>query len=187
MHIVCHSHIRELLCVAIALPYCPSQGHFAVRQGRACYHSSSSLRRLGSLILNLNACAQNSWDRSKPLIVHAASSTSNPYSHFSIYKEVVYPYWSENPAKFRFNFGGYQKCDPSLTFVTKLPVPVPEASRKPRRICRVSLLLFNVFRALLEEVLSLLLRAGIAGMSATPYVVLHALCSFLTASPRGIS
>lgn len=60
-------------------------------------------------ILISNLHVQNSWDRSQPLIVHAASSTSHPWSHFNIYKEVVYPYWSANPAKFRFNFGGYQR------------------------------------------------------------------------------
>ncbi len=65
-------------------------------------------------------CAQNSWDRSRPLIVHAASSTSYPISHYSIYKENVYPYWSANPAKFRFNFGGYQRCAPPLQLTIDL-------------------------------------------------------------------
>ncbi|CAL8472356.1 g11899 [Coccomyxa elongata] len=69
---------------------------------------------VGSVILATSAASvQNSWDRSRPLIVHAASSTSYPISHYSIYKENVYPYWSANPAKFRFNFGGYQRYDAS--------------------------------------------------------------------------
>jgi hypothetical protein len=58
---------------------------------------------------------QNSWDRSRPLIVHAASSTTFPVSHYQIYKDIVYPFWVENPAKFRFNFGPYQRYS-SLIF-----------------------------------------------------------------------
>lgn len=62
--------------------------------------------------LNIVPHAQNAWDRSRPLIVHAAASTTYPTSHYTVYKDIVYPYWSENPAKFRFNFGPYQRSVP---------------------------------------------------------------------------
>ena len=52
---------------------------------------------------------QTSWDRSAPLIVHACSSTTFPVTHFHIYKDAVYPFWSANPAKYRFALGAYQR------------------------------------------------------------------------------
>ena len=57
---------------------------------------------------------QTQWDRTAPLIVHACSSTTYPTSHYTIYKDYVYPYFSQNPAKYRFALGAYQKCAPAL-------------------------------------------------------------------------
>ena len=56
--------------------------------------------------------AQTQWDRSAPLIVHACSSTTYPTSHYTIYKDIVYPYWTQHPAKYRFALGAYQRCGP---------------------------------------------------------------------------
>lgn len=56
-------------------------------------------------------CAQNKWaDRSKPLVVHACSSTTYPYSHYNIYKDSVYPFYQQNPCKLRFTLGPYVRC-----------------------------------------------------------------------------
>ena len=58
---------------------------------------------------------QNKWaDRSRPLVVHACSSTTYPYSHYNIYKDSVYPFYQQNPCKLRFAVGPYVRyvCRP---------------------------------------------------------------------------
>ena len=55
--------------------------------------------------------AQNKWaDRSRPLVVHACSSTTYPYSHFNIYRQSVYAFYEQNPCKLRFTLGPYVRC-----------------------------------------------------------------------------
>ena len=62
-------------------------------------------------LLSTCSVAQNKWsDRSRPLIVHACSSTTYPYSHYKIYRENVYPFYQQNPCKLRFTLGTYVRC-----------------------------------------------------------------------------
>ena len=54
---------------------------------------------------------QNKWtDRSRPLVIHACSSTTYPYTHFNIYRQSVYAFYQRNPCKMRFALGPYVRC-----------------------------------------------------------------------------
>ncbi|CAL5224937.1 g7706 [Coccomyxa viridis] len=68
---------------------------------------------VGSVILTTAAATvQNKWaDRSRPLVVHACSSTTYPYSHYNIYRDSVYPFYQQNPCKLRFTLGSYVRHD----------------------------------------------------------------------------
>ena len=43
-------------------------------------------------------------------MVHACSSTTYPWSHYKIYRDIVYPFYQQNPCKLRFTFGPYVRC-----------------------------------------------------------------------------
>ena len=65
----------------------------------------------GAVLMCAGCCAQNKWaDRSRPLVVHACSSTTYPYSHFNIYAQSVYPFYQQHPCKLRFTLGSYVRC-----------------------------------------------------------------------------
>lgn len=77
------------------------------------------------------AVAQNKWaDRSRPLVVHACSSTTYPYSHYKIYRENVYPFYQQNPCKLRFTLGSYVRCLPASSS-SIAPVQTADVSLGP--------------------------------------------------------
>lgn len=43
-------------------------------------------------------------------MVHACSSTTYPWSHYKIYRDIVYPFYQHYPCKMRFTLGPYVRC-----------------------------------------------------------------------------
>ena len=87
---------------------------------------------LARILMCVGCCAQNKWaDRSRPLVVHACSSTTYPYSHYNIYRDSVYPFYQQNPCKLRFTLGSYVRCRIRSRLRTRIlsprrpPVPGP--------------------------------------------------------------
>jgi hypothetical protein len=41
-------------------------------------------------------------DGKDPVVVHACASTTNPIRHIRMFDDIVTPFWTEEPAKYRF-------------------------------------------------------------------------------------
>ena len=97
---------------ATLLPYSGPAGVnlMTVSASRARQERSKHTGRIHEGVLP-GVLPQTQWDRRAPLIVHACSSTTYPISHYTIYKDIAYPYWTQNPAKYRFSLA-YQRCGP---------------------------------------------------------------------------
>ena len=90
---------------------CSGFPHIRRRGARVCGNGQECRRQIAALLTCVGFCAQNKWaDRSRPLVVHACSSTTYPYSHYNIYRDSVYPFYQQNPCKLRFTLGSYVRC-----------------------------------------------------------------------------
>lgn len=46
-----------------------------------------------------------------PVVVHACASTTNPIRHIRMFDDIVTPFWTEHPAKYRFSYGYPKSTD----------------------------------------------------------------------------
>eukprot|EP00884_Botryococcus_braunii_P005665 jgi/Botrbrau1/1509/Bobra.178_3s0060.2 len=68
---------------------------------------------VGSIILAATAAtAQHLISTGKdPVVVHACASTTNPIRHIRMFDDIVTPFWTEYPAKYRFSYGYPKSTD----------------------------------------------------------------------------
>ena len=64
-----------------------------------------------------HACAQPALQAGPTLVVHAASSCTNPCNYASLLREVVHPYWSADPPEHRLSNKAYKSLDHPTAFV----------------------------------------------------------------------
>lgn len=68
---------------------------------------------VGAIIVGTTAAtAQGLVSSGKdPVVVHACASTTNPIRHIRMFDDIVTPFWTEHPAKYRFSYGYPKSTD----------------------------------------------------------------------------
>ena len=82
----------------------------------------------------MTSCAQPALRAGPTLVVHAASSCTNPCNYAHLLRHVVHPYWSADPPEHRLSNKAYKSMDHPTAFVPEKSMLFRVRAR-PRPCC----------------------------------------------------